>query len=64
MCDLITLAAAALSSLTYHQALWEMPLVALFHLYAAAYRKNGGTTRRPDNDAEVFRMIQWINQSS
>ena len=64
MCDLIALAAEALPSLTYHQALWEIPLVALLHLGAAAHRKNGGATRRPDNDNEVFRMLQSINQSS
>ena len=62
MCDFMTLAATALPSLTYHQALWEIPLVALLHLGAAAQRKNGGATRRPDN--EVFRMLQDINRES
>lgn len=47
MADMVAGAAAALPSLTWREAVWEMPVCALFHLQAAGARRNGAITRRP-----------------
>ena len=52
LADIMASVANAVPGVTPVTILWKMPACQAFHLVAAAVRKNGGCTRRPeDNDA-------------
>lgn len=55
--------ADAMPSLTPNMMLHKTPMVLLVHLAAASHRKNGGTTRRPDNAEAVFMALDLIDQT-
>lgn len=60
--DIVSQACNALPSLTYHQVLWEIPLMMVFHLVISNARKNGVITRRPDNMQEALQMLKAHNK--
>lgn len=57
-CDIIGMATQSLPSLTWEDALWHMPLVALVHLGLATARRNGGTTRRDLGAADAIEQLK------
>jgi len=63
MADIMAGAAEALPSLTYRQLLWEVPLAMTTHLIAAACRKNGSITKRPDNILAALKMLRESQES-
>lgn len=63
MTDLMAAAADAMPTLTPNMMLHKTPMVLLVHLAAAAHRKNGGVTRRPDNAEAVFKALESIDQT-
>lgn len=60
LADLAAAAGAALPGLTWDYFLWQLPFVAAAHLLAAAVRKNGGHTRRPDNVLAALKALQAL----
>ena len=62
MADIMAAAADAVPSLTVRDMLDRLPMITLIHLVAAAHRKNGGTTRRPDDQAAVAEILRSLNQ--
>jgi len=59
--DIISQACQSMPSLTYHQILYETPLVTVFHLAVSTARRNGAITRRPDDTLAAiaqFRELQ------
>lgn len=56
LAEVVSMAAGALPSLTWDQAL-DMPAVTIAHLILASIRRKGGTTRRPDDEAGA---IAWL----
>ncbi len=63
MCDLMAAAAVAVPSLTPSAMLWDVPLVLLLHLVAAACRRNSVSTRRPMDDAAAVRRLRQMGHS-
>lgn len=62
MTDILAGAAEAIPSLSVREMLDELPMALLIHLVAAAHRKNGGITRRPDDQAVIAETLRMINQ--
>ena len=62
MTDILAGAAEAVPSLSVREMLDELPMALLIHLVAAAHRKNGGITRRPDDQAAIAETLRMINQ--
>ena len=59
-CDIVGMATQSLPSLTWEDALWHMPLIALVHLGLATARRNGGTTRRDLGAADAIEQLkEW-----
>ncbi|MBR0459444.1 MAG: hypothetical protein IJJ26_09415 [Victivallales bacterium] len=46
------------------EILWKMPAVQAFHLVAAAVRKNGGCTRRPEDHEAIKAALDRLNSGS
>ena len=58
-CDIIGMATQSLPSLTWEDALWHMPLIALVHLGLATARRNGAITRRDlGADAAIAQLLE------
>lgn len=60
MADIAT--AAMHAGLTYHEAMWEVPLVMVLHLVLAEYRRNGGETRRNNAEAETKAISELLKR--
>ena len=52
--DIAAMVASVLPSATMADILWTFPATLTFHLVAAAVRKNGGTTRRPESHDSIM----------
>lgn len=61
LADTISSACSAMPSLTYHQIMWEVPVVLVFHLAVSTARRNGCITRRPDDLKEAVRLLRERN---
>ena len=62
LADLIGMANQS-CSLTWQQAVWEMPLVALTHLALATYRRNGGKYERPKDFSDMDKWLLKYNEN-
>lgn len=63
LADIMASVATAAPSASPHAILWEMPAVQVFHLVAAAVRKNGGCTRRPDDRDAIKAALDRLNST-
>lgn len=61
LADLVAAACRAVPSITYHDAVWSMPLCTLGHLAAAAHRASGGRTERPLDTSAADRWLLEAN---
>lgn len=61
LADLVGMAGQS-CSMTYHDAVWGIPLVALTHLALATYRRNGGKYERPKDFSEVDKWLIEYNE--
>jgi hypothetical protein len=57
----VAAACRAVPSITYHDAVWSMPLCTLGHLAAAAHRANGGRTERPLDTSAADKWLLEAN---
>ena len=62
LADTVSSACNAMPSLTYRQILWEVPVAMVFHLAISTARRNGCTTRRPDDMKEALRLLREHNR--
>lgn len=60
MADVVTMACKAMPSITYRQAMWEMPFAMMVHLGLAASRQYGTICKRPDDIREAIRRMREI----
>ena len=56
--DIISQACQSMPSLTYHQILNDMPLVAVFHLAVSTARRNGARTERPNDVRDAIKQLK------
>lgn len=61
LADILAAAADAVPSLGVREMLDDLPMVLLVHLVAAAHRKNGGITRRPDDSEAIAEKLRELN---
>ena len=60
LADIIASVATAVPGTDTYDILWGMSACQAFHLVAAAVRKNGGSTRRPEDRASVIAALDRL----
>lgn len=58
LADTLNCATDAMPSLTLHELLWEVPMTLVSHLAVSTARRNGATTRRPDDVSEAIKIFK------
>ena len=52
--DIVASVASVLPAATLDEIIWQYPATLVFHLVAAAARKSGGSTRRPESHESIM----------
>ena len=52
--------ASVLPAATLDEIIWQYPATLVFHLVAAAARKSGGSTRRPESRESIMDALQKL----
>jgi len=63
LADTVAAATQSLPSLTWHGALWELPLAAVLHLALSTYRRNGGITERPADIQAALNQLKELKDN-
>ncbi|MBQ9366851.1 MAG: hypothetical protein IJT83_03650 [Victivallales bacterium] len=54
MADIVASVASVLPAATLDEIIWQYPATLVFHLVAAAARKSGDSTRRPESRESIM----------
>ena len=58
--DIVASVASVLPAATLDEIIWQYPATLVFHLVAAAARKSGGSTRRPESRESIMDALEKL----